>query len=46
MDDRNEEDIDNQLDGDGRHLKGANKEFYEDLLRHQRILNELINNRP
>jgi hypothetical protein len=37
--------IDNQIE-EGHNLKGANKEFYEDLLRHQKILNELINNRP
>jgi hypothetical protein len=37
--------IDNQIE-EGHHFKGANKEFYEDLLRHQKILNELINNRP
>ncbi len=46
LDDRHEEmAIDNQIE-EGHHFKGANKEFYEDLLRHQKILNELINNRP
>jgi hypothetical protein len=46
LDDKHEDmTIDNQIE-EGHHFKGANKEFYEDLLRHQKILNELINNRP
>lgn len=45
LDDKHEDVIDNQIE-EGRHLKGANKVFYEDLLRHQKVLNELINNRP
>ena len=46
LDDKHEDmTIDNQIE-EGHHFKGANKVFYEDLLRHQKILNELINNRP
>ena len=41
-----DEDGERNLEDAGKNLKGANKAFYEDLIRHQKILNELINNRP